>query len=114
NLFGIEAMERLAEVLAFSEDRDPRKPGLKPVQHEFLVKRPVVIFGNAPFLIVICDVERVGPGPRAPLDVCHLRRAFFFFFAAFLASFLAFFAGRFAALALALRAGLAAFAIGTE
>ena len=49
----LEAVKGFAEVFALTENRDPGKPGLKPVEDQLLEKRPVVIFGNAPFLVVI-------------------------------------------------------------
>src|SRR5262245_40510564 len=65
---GVEAVERPAEILALLEDGEPRQARLEALQHELLEQRAVVGLGNAPFLVVIARVERVGdPGPRTAL-----------------------------------------------
>ena len=64
-----EAVEGAAEGFPFPEDGDPGKPRLEPVEHELLVKCPVVALGHAPFLIVIGDIERIGARPRAALEL---------------------------------------------
>src|SRR5260370_616188 len=66
DLFGAEIVERVAEILALAQDRDPRQPGLEPVEDEFLIERAIVIFRHTPFGVVIGDIERVVAGPRAP------------------------------------------------
>src|SRR5262249_44096163 len=68
-LVGVEARKRSAEIRALAEDRDPRQTGLKSVEEELLEERAVVALRDAPFVVVIRDVERVRarPGPGAPL-----------------------------------------------
>jgi hypothetical protein len=81
----IEAVERFAEGRALAQDGDPREAGLEAVQHEFLEHRPVVVFGNAPFLVVIGDVEWIDAWPRTArqsvgaLDRRQDARRFFLF-----------------------------------
>src|SRR5262249_61953421 len=50
----------------------PRQAGLKAVEHEFLIKRAVAVVGHAPFVVVIGDVKRVEPGPRAALAAVRM------------------------------------------
>ena len=72
DLFGVETVEGGAKGGALAQDRDPRQSRLEPVEHELLEQGAVVPFGNAPFLIVIGEIERVGPGPataREPVSV---------------------------------------------
>jgi hypothetical protein len=59
-------IERLSEILALAQDRDPRQSGLETVEHQFFIQRAVVIFRHAPFGVVIGHIERVFAGPRAP------------------------------------------------
>ena len=68
DLLGIEAVERGAEGRALAQDRDPGEPRLEAVEHELLEQRPVVVFGHAPFLVVIGDIERIGARPGAALQ----------------------------------------------
>ena len=63
--FRVEAVERFAEGRALAQDGDPGEPGLEAVEHELLEHRPIVVFGHAPFLVVIGDVERIDARPRA-------------------------------------------------
>src|SRR5689334_3379607 len=69
DLFRIEAVEGAAEILAFAQDRNPGQAGLETVEHELFVKRAIIIFGHAPFLIVIGDIERVLLGPRTAQEI---------------------------------------------
>ena len=64
DLFWIEAVERDAEGRALAQDRDPGESGLEAVEHELLEHRLVVIFGHAPFLVVIGQVKRIDARPR--------------------------------------------------
>src|SRR5712691_4280645 len=57
--------EGAAKVLALAQDGDPGKPGLKAVEHEFLVKRAVVALRHAPLAVVIGHVEGIAAGPEA-------------------------------------------------
>ena len=73
-LSGSNPSKARAEVPALAQDGDPRQAGLEPVEDELLEQRPVVIFGRAPLLVVIGDVERVGARPRAtqePVGAAH-------------------------------------------
>src|SRR5690606_6221531 len=54
-----------AEILAFTQNRDPRQPGLKPIENEFFEQRAIVIFRHTPFGVAIGDIEWVFAGPRA-------------------------------------------------
>src|SRR5262249_5677975 len=69
----MKAVERAAKILPLAQDGDPRKPGLEAVQDQLLVKRPVVIFRNAPFVVVIRLIERIVPRPGAGLLLFHFR-----------------------------------------
>src|SRR5262249_18842157 len=72
NLFRLETVERAAKVVTLAQNGDPGEPGLKAVENELLVKRAVVIFGDAPLLVVISDVERVLLRPRAALEAVDM------------------------------------------
>ena len=61
----IESIERAPEVLALAQDDDPGESRLESVEHELLEQGPIVVFRNAPFVVVVGDVERVLAGPRA-------------------------------------------------
>ena len=59
DFFRLKIVKRAAKILALAQDRDPRKPGLESVEHEFLVECAIVEFRHAPFVIVIGDIERI-------------------------------------------------------
>jgi len=65
DLLGTEIIERCAEIVALAQDRDPGQAGLEAVEDQLLIERAVVIFRNAPFGVVIGDVERIFPRPGA-------------------------------------------------
>ena len=65
DLLGVEAVERLAEGRALAQDGDPGESGLEAVEHELLEHRPIVVFGHAPFLVMIGDIERIDARPGA-------------------------------------------------
>jgi hypothetical protein len=68
-LLEIEAFESLTEILAFVEDRAPGKPGLEGFQDQEFEDAPIIMQGNAPFLVVVGQHERVViTGPRATLE----------------------------------------------
>ena len=53
---------------ALAQDGDPRQARLKAVEHQLLEQRAVVLFGHAPFLVVIGDIERVHARPGAAAE----------------------------------------------
>src|SRR5690606_35420288 len=57
--------KRAAEIVALAPDGDPRQPSLEAVEDQLLEQRAVVIFRHAPLLVVVGDIDRVEPGPRA-------------------------------------------------
>src|SRR5581483_691034 len=61
---GIEAVEGLAIRVPLSQDRDPAETRLRPLENEELEERPVVVHRDAPLLVVVADVERVGATTR--------------------------------------------------
>src|SRR5262249_42059456 len=64
NLLRLKIIEGFAEIVALAQDRDPGKPGLKTIEDEFFIERTVIEFRNAPFIVVIGDVERIFAWPR--------------------------------------------------
>ncbi len=62
---GLEAVESAAKVIALAQDDDPGEAGLEAIEHEHLEEGTVVVYRPPPFLIVIGDVKRFMPGPRA-------------------------------------------------
>src|SRR5262249_41478325 len=68
DLLRLEAVEGPAEVLALAQNGDPGQPGLKAVEDELLVERAVVVFGHAPFFVMIGDVKRVLLGPGTAFE----------------------------------------------
>src|ERR1051325_1968167 len=72
-LLRVEPAEGTPVGVALPEDGDPAQPRLRSLEDEEFEKAPVVVDGNAPFLVVIRDVERVGARPRASvlLVVAH-------------------------------------------
>src|SRR6185437_15147771 len=112
-----------AEVFALAQNGDPCEPRLESVENELFIECARIVFGHAPFLVVIGDVKRVLAGPGAANKrfaqprfaflafFFSLRLALFFFLPAFslppLFAFparLAFFAARRAARSLSLTA----------
>src|SRR6516164_9568363 len=65
NLFRREAVKGAAKILALAQNRDPGEAGLETVEHELFIERAIVVFGHAPFLVVIGDIERVVLRPGA-------------------------------------------------
>src|ERR1700722_18982165 len=66
DLLGLEIVERLSEIVALAQNRDPRQPGLETVENQFFIERAVVIFRHAPFGVVIGHVKRIFTRPGAP------------------------------------------------
>jgi hypothetical protein len=54
-----------AEGFALAENGDPGESGLEALEHEEFPEGAGVGFGEAPFAVVIGEVEWVGAGPRA-------------------------------------------------
>ena len=65
DFFGIELFEGGAEGFALAEDGDPGESGLEALEHEEFPEGAGVGFGDAPFLVVVGEVEWVGSGPGA-------------------------------------------------
>ena len=68
DFFRLETVECAAEILALAQDRDPGKPGLETVEHQFFIKRAIVVFRHAPLVVVIGDIERILPRPRTAMQ----------------------------------------------
>ena len=62
---GVEALERLAEVLAFAQDRQPAQPRLETFETDFLEEPVIVADRAAPLLVVIADVRAILARPPA-------------------------------------------------
>src|SRR6185503_6295230 len=58
DLASVESVERAAIVLALSQNRDPRKPRLRPFQDEHLEEVPIVVRRTPPLLVVVLGVKR--------------------------------------------------------
>src|SRR5437764_4993809 len=72
DLCRLEGIEGAAKIVAFAQNDDPRKAGLESVEHQLLIERAVVVFRNAPFLVMIGEIEWVLPGPRAAREAVGL------------------------------------------
>ena len=57
----VEAGEGAPVALALVQDRRPRQPGLRALEHEHLEEVARVARGDAPLLVVVGDVELVRP-----------------------------------------------------
>src|SRR5215210_5751235 len=82
DLLRIEAVECAPVAPALLEDRQPAQARLRPFQHEHLEEPLVVVDRDAPLLVVVGDVERVGayPGAATPrrdvvVRAAHSRRS---------------------------------------
>jgi hypothetical protein len=62
---GIEVVEGGVVGVALAEDGDPTEAGLGAVEDELGEELAVVVFGDAPFVVVVGEVEGVGAGPGA-------------------------------------------------
>ena len=56
---GVEAGEGATVALALVQDRRPRQPGLRALEHEQLEQVASVARGDAPLLVVVGDIERI-------------------------------------------------------
>src|SRR3989344_2877356 len=71
----VEAVEGVADALALAENGDPGEARLHAVEHQLLPQGAGVVLGHAPFVVVVGDVERIGPAPGAAVKrVGHGRR----------------------------------------
>ena len=77
-LLGLEIGKARAERLALVQDGDPAQPRLEPFETKLLEQTPLVIHGEAPFVIVIMLVQRRGLAPETALmaavigeESCH-------------------------------------------
>ena len=61
----VEPVEGAAKSVAFPEDGQPGEASLEPLQGQPLEELLVIMAGDAPLLVVIGDVERIGTGPGA-------------------------------------------------
>ena len=64
----VETVEGGAEGGALAQDGDPRQAGLEAVERELLEQGAIVPFRDAPLLVVIGEIERVDPRPRAAMQ----------------------------------------------
>ena len=62
DLFRAKSIERFSVVLAFFQNRIPAQSGLCPFQNQKLEEHPIVVYRNAPFLIMISN-GRLSRGP---------------------------------------------------
>lgn len=69
DLFPIPLAERPAKIFATPENGDPAQSGLEPFQNEHFEKLFVVMHRNAPLVVMIGAVERIGPGPGTSFDI---------------------------------------------
>ena len=70
----IEIGEGLAVRGALGEDRRPGEPGLRSFENQEFEEASIVVHGNAPFIVVIRDVEIAAVGPwTAGGDIGHYR-----------------------------------------
>jgi len=67
HLLGIEAIEGPTVILALAQDREPAQTGLSALETEHLEQSRVVVQGQAPFLVMVGDIERILGAPRAAL-----------------------------------------------
>ena len=66
DLTRIEVLERLAKVIALSQDGNPAQPRLEALQDQHLEYLSIVMDRKPPLLIVIFTVERILSTPPAP------------------------------------------------
>lgn len=61
----VEAVECRVVALPLAEDREPRQSRLGAFEHQEFEQGPVVGDGPPPLLVVVFDIQFVGPGPAA-------------------------------------------------
>ena len=64
----LEAVKRLAKVLALAEDGDPGQTGLEAFEADLLEEADIVDDGKAPLGVVVVGVEGVVAAPPAAGD----------------------------------------------
>src|SRR6478736_7084042 len=65
DLFRAKSIERFSVVLAFLQDRIPAQSRLRAFQNQELEEYSIVVYGNAPFFIVISNGQfSSGPGTK--------------------------------------------------
>ena len=66
----IEPLERKAEVLSFSQDRQPGQARLKPLETQLLEQTHIVDDGSSPLFVMVAKIVRqiAMPG-AAPLSI---------------------------------------------
>ena len=69
----VELVEGGPVIFPFTQDGDPAQPGLGAIQDELGIKQLIIIYGYAPFFIMILDKERVGARPAAAIFIFHRR-----------------------------------------
>src|SRR5262245_2327748 len=74
NLVRLEFAEGSPKVLALAQDGDPGQPSLETVEHELLIERAIIKLRNAPFIVVVGDVERVELWPRTACQTVGVRQ----------------------------------------
>src|SRR5438105_480385 len=72
DLTRIKVLERLAKVIALSQDSNPAQPRLEALQDQHLEHLSIVMDRKPPLLIVISTVERILSTPPAPRLTLHL------------------------------------------
>lgn len=78
NLGIVEVIESRSEGLPFIEDTFPRESCLKAFEDKHLEELMVVVHRLAPFVVVVCDIERiVYIAPRATNRSVGLQKWFF-------------------------------------
>ncbi len=68
DLLEVEPGERLSEVLALAQDRQPGEPGLEPLEDELLEETAVVVDREAPLGVVVGLVLGRRGAPEAARD----------------------------------------------
>src|SRR4051794_12158541 len=54
----MKSVEGFTKIVALAQNRDPGEAGLKSVEHQLFVQRAIIVFRDAPFGVVIGDIER--------------------------------------------------------
>ena len=73
HLLRVEAGEHLTEAIALLEDGQPGEPGLKAFEHELLIEAVIVLHRATPLIVVVAEIERIGPRPETTSDAARVR-----------------------------------------